>query len=393
MMSYRPCTFFAALACFGINVLLLSYYLIAVDTKAPSSTNSLVSKNRARERDEGIGVELSVAQGTNPFPKEEDIISTTLGTSQHVTAASTLVSTISEVHSQLHQQDGHVTTMVTTMERGSVEELKTRYNQAHITRQVLVQESIQHTCQAMNNSSSPLSRWQLSYLLKHLVVDDRTRLLYCYAPKVGCANWKRVFSILYGNYNSVENISTVKHSSMKLLSSYSDDEVSYRLKNYFKFMFVRHPMDRLLSAFRNKFGEHFRDFELKYGVHIVKNFRPNPPAQPRGDDVTFSEFLTYVASTQNHELNEHWSPYTDLCQPCFVNYDYVGQFEFLEDDAMFLLNVLNLDKVVHYPKKQRYYSALSEEEKAAYFESVPFTVLQDVINKFALDFQLFGYQP
>ena len=296
---------------------------------------------------------------------------------------------------QLHpyQRDGDVSSVTPSSVR-TLEGPKTQYNQTHVVRQILVQESIQRACQAMSlNSLSPISPWQLSYLLKHLVVDDRARLLYCYVPKVGCANWKRVFSILYGTYHSVEEISAVNHSSMKLLSSYSDDEVSYRLKNYFKFMFVRHPMDRLLSAYRNKFGEHFRNFELKYGVYIVQNFRPNPPVHPKGDDVSFSEFLAYVAGTENSLLNEHWSPYVDLCQPCYVNYDYVGYFESIEEDALFLLSTLKLDKLVHYPKKQRYYSILSEEERAAYFENVPPTVLQDVTNKFALDFQLFGYQP
>ena len=373
-MSFKTCKFFTAFACFGTLHVLYYCLLVTVIEKETQqvlqtrSIDSQTSKNQADSR-RSVDVERA-AEKTERSSEDAFIIPVTSAPSQDVHAVSESIAR--------HQQES-----------------KIQYNQTHITRQILVQESIQRTCQAMSliNSSSALSPWQLSYLLKHLIVDDRTHLLYCYVPKVGCANWKRIFNILYGDYHSVENISAVNHSSMKLLSSYSDQEIAYRLKNYFKFMFVRHPMDRLLSAFRNKFGEHFKTFEAKYGVHIVRNFRPNPPAHTKGDDVTFAEFLSYVASTNNNLLNEHWSPYIDLCQPCFVDYDYVGHFEFLEEDASFLLSTLKLDKFVHYPQKQKYYNTLSEKERGAYLESVPSKVLRDVINKFALDFQLFGYQP
>lgn len=381
-MSFRTCKFFTAFTCFGTLLVLYYCLLVTVIEKETlqvakaHSIGSQTSENRARARDSRHSIVIDVERQTERSSEDASIISATPANSQDVHVVSKSTEALTQQLRSRHRQKSKILLP---------------YNQTHITRQILVQESVRRTCQGIN--SSALSPWQLSYLLKHLIVDDRTRLLYCYVPKVGCANWKRVFNILYGAHHSVENISTVNHSSMKLLSSYSDHEISYRLKNYFKFMFVRHPLDRLLSAFRNKFEEHFKTFEAKYGVQIVRNFRPNPPAHPKGDDVTFAEFLAYVASTSNNLLNEHWSSYIDLCQPCFVDYDYVGHFEFLEEDASFLLATLKLDKFVHYPQKQKYYNILSEEEKGTYLQSVPSEVLRDVINKFALDFQLFGYHP
>ena len=263
-------------------------------------------------------------------------------------------------------------------------------NGTKMLRQAQVRRQMQKNCMEKKPFGS-LSKWQREYLLRHLIVDDKYQLLYCYVPKVGCANWKRVFNTLYGDVSNSDDVKKVNHTSMHFLSTYTEQEVEYRLQNYFKFMFVRHPLDRLLSAYRNKFGEHFAVFEKRYGVYIVKNFRPNPPRAPKGDDVTFAEFLDYVASTASEKLNEHWSPYMDLCQPCHVSYDFVGYYEDFDGDVNFLLEALKLDDIVHYPKKQTYYKSLSKEQKLQYVHQVPNRTINKLTKRLATDYKLFAY--
>ena len=41
---------------------------------------------------------------------------------------------------------------------------------------------------------------------------------------------------------------------LRQLSLYSSKEITTRLHNYFSFMVVRHPFDRLVSAYQQKFG-------------------------------------------------------------------------------------------------------------------------------------------
>ena len=258
-------------------------------------------------------------------------------------------------------------------------------------RQTQVLKRIDEVCKRSRDVK--YSQWQEKSLLRHLIVDDKHKLLFCYIPKVGCANWKRVFNTLYGQVSSPEEIKGVNHSSMRLLSEYSQKEIMYRLANYFKFMFVRNPMDRLLSAYRNKFTEGFENFYKRYGVQIVKTFRPNAPLNPKGDDVTFQEFMAYVAATQNQKLNEHWMPYYELCHPCTLKYDYVGYYEYLEEDANFLFKSLKLDTLVHYPTRQSYYSPINDTLKLQFIESVSAATLQRVVRKYQLDFDLYGYPP
>ena len=265
------------------------------------------------------------------------------------------------------------------------------YRTRMMQRQAQILQHIQTACHGRKPFSA-LSTSEKNYVLKHMIVDDKHQFIYCFIPKVACANWKRVFNTLYGSVASPEEVHRVDHKSMILLSMYTEPEVQYRMKNYFKFTYVRHPIDRLLSAYRNKFGEHFVHFEKKYGVRIVKKFRPNPPRFPKGDDVTFAEFMMYIANTDPVELNEHWNHYTHLCQPCHVSYDYVGYFEDFDTDVNYLLNILNLSKVLHFPKKQDYYKTVSDEEKMGYMRTVPNSTLKMVARKLARDFEIFGYR-
>ena len=39
---------------------------------------------------------------------------------------------------------------------------------------------------------------QLDTLFKHLLYDDKRRLVFCYVPKNGCSNMKRTFLVLNG---------------------------------------------------------------------------------------------------------------------------------------------------------------------------------------------------
>ncbi|XP_044309754.1 carbohydrate sulfotransferase 14 isoform X2 [Varanus komodoensis] len=168
----------------------------------------------------------------------------------------------------------------------------------------------------------PQSVWDLPAgqrrtALKHILVSDKHRFLYCYVPKVACSNWKRILKVLDGALESVNMKLKMDHKrDLLFLSDMKPDEIRYRLKHYFKFIFVRDPMERLLSAYRNKFGE-IKEYQLKYGVEIVKRYRKNP-GKSTGDDVTFSEFLQYLLDEEVERMNEHWMPIYNLCQPCAV---------------------------------------------------------------------------
>lgn len=69
---------------------------------------------------------------------------------------------------------------------------------------------------------------------------------------------------------------------------------------------MRHPFERILSAFHNKLEHPFTDeFQLRYGRKIVKNFRPyaSESSLEHGNDVSITEFIKYLTNTGQLVLN------------------------------------------------------------------------------------------
>uniref|UniRef100_A0AAV2LFG5 Carbohydrate sulfotransferase n=1 Tax=Knipowitschia caucasica TaxID=637954 RepID=A0AAV2LFG5_KNICA len=111
------------------------------------------------------------------------------------------------------------------------------------------------------------------FVLDRIFVSDKHKLLFCQTPKVGNTQWKKVLIVLNGAFPSVEEIpENIVHNHEKnglpRLSSYSPQEVTERLGSYFKFLIVRDPFERLISAFKDKFVLNPR-FEPWYKTDIA----------------------------------------------------------------------------------------------------------------------------
>ncbi|CAN9500673.1 unnamed protein product [Ophioblennius macclurei] len=234
-----------------------------------------------------------------------------------------------------------------------------------------------------------LSELQRKTLLKHVLVNDEHRFLYCYVPKVACSNWKRLMKMLNGILNFNDFTSKIDHQrDVVSLYSLKPDEIRYRLKHYFKFMFVRDPMDRLLSAYRNKFGE-IESYQKSFGVKIIKRYRKVDSA--KGDDVTFTEFIKYLVDEDEERMNEHWMPMYNLCQPCAVTYDFIGSYEQLERDSEYVLQRIGAPAQLHFPERQTYYKPVTKDILHYYLCTVPQKLLRELFLKYILDFSLFAY--
>ncbi|XP_029457198.1 carbohydrate sulfotransferase 13 isoform X1 [Rhinatrema bivittatum] len=237
--------------------------------------------------------------------------------------------------------------------------------------------------------------------LKHLIVDDTHGLLYCYVPKVACTNWKRVMMVLtgQGKYRDPLQIpANEAHvpANLRTLSEFSTPEINYRLRNYLKFVFVREPFERLVSAYRNKFTRHYNTaFHKRYGTKIIKRHRRDPTlkALENGDDVKFEEFLYYLVDprTQREEpFNEHWERVHSLCHPCIIHYDVIGKYETLADDANYVLQLVGAQGTVTFPSSSK--TTITTDDMAAeFFENVNVFYQKRLFNLYKMDFLLFNY--
>lgn len=220
-----------------------------------------------------------------------------------------------------------------------------------------------------------------------------------FSLQVACTNWKRVFMVLSGSEAASADLSQIpadvvhKPGTLDRLSDYPAGRAAEMLSTYTKFLFVRHPFERLLSAYRNKLEQRHdssRYFQSRFGRRIVKRYRANATerALRDGDDVTFAEFAGFVADTRDTVFNEHWAPIDRLCRPCAVNYDFIGKHESLFQDSDFLLKHVAGVSDVRFPKGP---DTNTSTQLVKYFTKLDHNTILRLYSIFELDFKLFNY--
>ena len=123
-----------------------------------------------------------------------------------------------------------------------------------------------------------------------------------------------------------EKVHLVGYNSFDKISV---SEITWRQNLYYSFLFVRHPFERVLSAYRNKLQDPYNtQFQRAYGSQVLRMLRKNltDVEYKAGKNVTFSEFVEYIITTHNKQgyagLNEHWNSVHQLCNPCRIKYDF-----------------------------------------------------------------------
>uniref|UniRef100_A0A0A9Z3E0 Carbohydrate sulfotransferase n=2 Tax=Lygus hesperus TaxID=30085 RepID=A0A0A9Z3E0_LYGHE len=257
-------------------------------------------------------------------------------------------------------------------------------------------ETINKVCGELTRKG-PLSLKNLD-VLDHILVDSKHQLLYCYVPKVACTNWKRIFMILTGRTNASDVLSIPAHEAHSrsvylTLRNYTTIDAEYLLNTYTKFLFVRHPFERLLSAYRNKLEQNYlssKYFQERIGKYIIQNYRSSLKnvSQIKGNDVTFEEFTTFLVNSAKNGFNEHWKPIHSLCEPCYIKYDFVGKYETLWNDANFILKSIGVSNFT-FPYAPR--SSSTSKQLRRYFSNLSSERISNLYEIYKLDFKMFSY--
>uniref|UniRef100_A0A3B3R4Z9 Carbohydrate sulfotransferase n=1 Tax=Paramormyrops kingsleyae TaxID=1676925 RepID=A0A3B3R4Z9_9TELE len=231
--------------------------------------------------------------------------------------------------------------------------------------------------------------------VSRIYVEDRHKLLYCEVPKVGCSNWKRVLMVLQGLAPSTQEIQhdAVHYGNhLRRLDSFDHRGIAQRLETYTKVLFVREPLERLVSAFRDKFENPNTYYHPVFGRPIISRYRANASkeALKTGTGVTFKEFVQYLLDVHRPVgMDIHWEPVGRLCSPCLLDYDFIGKFETIEEDANFLLSRLGAPPNLTFPSfKDRNPNA---ERTSAHITQQYFTKLNASERQRAYDFYYMDY--
>ena len=153
----------------------------------------------------------------------------------------------------------------------------------------------------------------------------------------------------------------------------NEDSLEIRYTNYTKFLFVREPLERLLSAYRDE--------------------RPREFFKPGKRKVNFKTFLERVITVPDNETNPHHISFTRMCNPCGIKYDFIGLMDSYETDIRNILESVGADRYVSVPHRNQtgYMQNKSDEVVQAYLKELPKALIKRVYEKYYWDYFLFGF--
>ncbi|CAF1163152.1 unnamed protein product [Didymodactylos carnosus] len=147
-----------------------------------------------------------------------------------------------------------------------------------------------------------------------------------------------------------------------------------------KVLFVRHPFNRLASAYYDKIAtlripsaqgarniqvsmyddvrrgicrkfaqQYLNTSELTFYQQQHPWLRHQRKINPLNDPCrtvipTFEHFVEYILDYRSGvQLDVHWAPYSHLCKVCTFKYDFIGKYETIADDMQLLLKLAGAD--------------------------------------------------
>ncbi|XP_076029929.1 carbohydrate sulfotransferase 11-like isoform X2 [Oratosquilla oratoria] len=257
---------------------------------------------------------------------------------------------------------------------------------------------------------------------QHLIVDTKHFLSFCPVFKAASTSWSISLLLLNEawNENKTMELQPVIRQVFPKISNLAGPMMT---EGTTRFIVVRHPFERLVSCYRDKFEDAKKDFYYRrYGETMVRRFRTlpssistsqgrtllrqvkdyvnnprtkdlialrdNPYANPLGP--TFIEFVKYVVTVRVDD--EHWRPYNLHCSLCYINYDFILRFENMYDESHHFITYINQTEKIKprwdNPTKD---GATNIDVSSQYFKQLPSYLIKLLIEKYRIDFDLFEY--
>ena len=186
-----------------------------------------------------------------------------------------------------------------------------------------------------------LGKENYAILPNRTIMDPRHKLAYCFIPKVACSTMKRMFLVLSGNFDSKnpQDINFFVHTAAirnLAIAFYSIDFQKEVTNNFFKFLVVRNPIDRIWSAFVDTlYLLNWLPVEKYERAGTGTSHFDQEKSQQCRQDFTFYDVLLYTVKHVN--VNDHIASYNDLCHPCHVKYDAIVRLETFLSDISYIL--------------------------------------------------------
>ena len=236
-------------------------------------------------------------------------------------------------------------------------------------------------------------------------LDTRHRILMCTNPKAGSRFWKR--TLLYSFEESANvtfdraNVTHLKEElrafGLESLKEHLTHNPEQTFKSFARVITVRHPMTRVLSAYRDKFSNNVygRGSQLTY-KYVMTKYRGVPTDKVSRNFtrmnpiITLPEFVRAIVD-KNAPFNLHWDTYLNNCNPCLMDFNYVFKLETTNDfDINAYLALISPNYTM--PESNSTRMELNSNQILSDFKSVPTSDMAKLAAHYRRDMDMFGYE-
>ncbi|XP_069681691.1 carbohydrate sulfotransferase 11-like isoform X2 [Periplaneta americana] len=232
------------------------------------------------------------------------------------------------------------------------------------------------------------------------LVNRPHRLVWCNVFKAASTSWMYNFNVLAGYSPKFLRSSKLvplnlarrryPRPSLRALRAALNDSIA--------FLIVRHPLERLLSAYRDKIQFSLpHTLHQKLGNEIILRYRKKKIKGKSGSKnprwPTFSEFVQYLVDVQRRgdPFDMHWTPITHFCTPCQVDFDIIMKFETLQEDQNYLIHHAGLQEIIQPEWKNPAKGRTTSELVSSYYSQLTTEQILQLYDIYRYDFELFGY--
>ena len=195
------------------------------------------------------------------------------------------------------------------------------------------------------------------------------------------------------------------------LRTLSDPSIIFST-SFTRIMFVRHPLERLASAYEDKIAsrkaEAFSIYDnlrrticLKYSSsyltpseqkshHIYRTVRGYVNEVCNKITPTFEHFVDYIM-TESAQVDVHWQPYSTLCHACTLKYNFIGKYETIQEDLNVLRTQLGLNST-DWDVENYFSTGKSKQNYISLYSKLPNHLICNLKDFYQEDFKLFDYQ-
>ena len=253
----------------------------------------------------------------------------------------------------------------------------------------------------------------------NMMVDTQHRLAYCRHGKTGTSTWLSYFVKLLPkrirrgimkdkNWMELTHSTVPRHFKVPVdlvLTEKNKKKVSFLnafnsfLQTYkiLSFSFVRHPFERLVSAYREKV------LMLPYMKTKFKQWYDRDHTFPGFVNLVIHQYMNDVCYNSYflpcYNIDVHWKPFNARCMYCDIPYNVIGRKETFEEDVKYIFLKQRLDKVIpvgsfqtHARRSDKFTQNNNKEnETLHYLNQLSQEQIHQLQKMYSLDFEMFDY--